>query len=409
MIKGRTLTKRPIFDKPGGQKALGTIDANVEITANENKYQWLHLVSGGWVSAGPAQQYIKWQVVPDSDIPPVQPPNLETGGTIIKGKTLAKRYIFDKPGGVKALGVIEPNVEIHASENKYQWLHLVNGGWVSAGPAQQYIKWQVVPAETPLPLEPDPNIPPPQPDVPNPVTEIKRSGRIATLLVDWQNPKWGFAPRDVGPLNAYPQTVTFSHACDYRKGTRIPLPDPILNYLEVLNGARVKDQILIPSTGWINNPTVPPTVERITWAANHVIVKETHTEAGIEYSNIHASNCYASDLNGTFFDKDMRLIVHKFNAVTKKSTMIKLGSAIDCYTPFMTDPDVMNGDMWIRSDYLEMWPALPFALTDGTEIIEYELYGHKIFGRRADGSAVLLRDPEGFKTNWSINSPDVPV
>jgi hypothetical protein len=124
---------------------------------------------------------------------------------------------------------------------------------------------------------------------------------------------------------------------------------------------------------------------------------------------VYASSCYATDLNGTFFDKDMRLIVHKFNAFTLKSTMIKLAEGIDCYTPFITNPDVTNGDMWIRSDYLEMWPDLPFTLSDGTKIIEYELYGYKIFGLRADGSAILLRDPNGFKTNWKIKSPEVPV
>ncbi len=89
--------------------------------------------------------------------------------------------------------------------------------------------------------------------------------------------------------------------------------------------------------------------------------------------------------------------------------MIKLANGVDCYTPFITDPTINNGDMWIRSDYLEMWHDLPFTLSDGTKIVEYELYGHKTYGRRADGSAVLLRDPSGFKTNWKIKSPEVPV
>ena len=329
---------------------------------------------------------------------------------LIKGKTLVKRDVVDSPKGVKVLRTINANTEILATENDYQWLHLIGGGWVNAGPQQQYIKWQVtsettVPPSTP-PVQPPP---PPQPAIPNPVTEIKRQGRIATLLVDWQNPKWGYNTRNVGQLNAYPQTVTFSHVCDYRKGTRIPLTEPVLEYLRKLNGDRIKEQILIPSAGWINNPTVPPTVERLSWAANHVVVKETRVQFDVEYSNIYASNCYATDLQGTFFDKDMRLIVHKFNAFTQKKTMIKLGSGRDCYTPFITDPNVMNGDMWIRSDWLEMWPELPFTLSDGSSIIEYELYGFQIFGRRADGSTVLLRDSKGFKTNWKINSPELPI
>jgi hypothetical protein len=213
----------------------------------------------------------------------------------------------------------------------------------------------------------------------------------------------------VGPLNAYPHTVTFHAIRDSRKGPRIPLTEPILDYLGRLNGEKIKEGILVPNAGWINRPTVPPTVERLTWAANLVIVKETRESLGVEYCDVYASNCDATNLSGTFFDRDMRLIVHKFNAFTMKSTMIKLARGVDCYTPFITDPYINNGAMWIRSDYLEMWPDLPFTLSDGTKIVEYELYGYKIFGLRADGSAILLRDPNGFKTNWKIKSPELPV
>ncbi len=330
---------------------------------------------------------------------------------MIKGITLQKREIYDNSGTGEVVGYIGANVVIYAKENKYQMLHLINGGWVNAGAKQQYIKWEVVPDTVqppPPPVVIDPGIPV-QPDVPSLVTEVKRMGRIATLLVDWQNPKWGFTSRDVGPLNAYPQTVTFNAIRNRSKGPRIPLTEQVVSYLTMLNGERIKDGILIPNAGWINKPTEPPTVERITWAANLVIVKETRWNGNVEFSNIFASNCYDQELSGTFFDQDMRLVVHKFNAVTRNRSMIKLARGVDCYTPFMTNPYVNNGDMWICSNYLEMWPALPFALQDGTEIIEYELHGYRIFGRRADGSAVLLRDPGGFKTNWKIKSPEVPV
>jgi hypothetical protein len=92
-----------------------------------------------------------------------------------------------------------------------------------------------------------------------------------------------------------------------------------------------------------------------------------------------------------------------------QKTMINIGSGIDCYTPFISNPNMWYGEMWIRTAYIEMWPALPFALNDGTSIVEYELYGHSTYGIRADKSDVLLRDASGFKTNWKINSPDVPV
>lgn len=133
-------------------------------------------------------------------------------------------------------------------------------------------------------------------------------------------------------------------------------------------------------------------------------MKGTGTHLGVKYSNVHAINCYETHLSGTFFDKDMRLVIHKFNAVTMTNRIIKLGNGYNCYTPFIS-----KGDMWIRSEYLELWPALPFTLDDGTQIVEYELYGHSYYGVRSDASRVLLRDPLGFKTNWKINSPEVPI
>lgn len=421
MIKGKTVIKREVYDKPRGTRRIGTIDANVTITATENKFQWLHLVDGGWVSAGSQQQYIKWEVVPDSvdPLPPppvpdpisTQPPAAEIR-KIIKGRTIVKCYVFDKPRGSRRVGTIGANITITATENKYQWLHLTNGGWVNAGPRQQYIKWEVVEdaTETPPPPVSEPVVTPPPPKEPWPITEIKRAGRIATLLVDWQNPKWDFAPRQFlleGSM-AYPQTVTFNSICEKGKGATIPLTDQIIDYLGSLNGHKTKEIILSIGAGWINRPTIPGTVERLSWAGNHVIVKETRVVQDVEYANVHALSCYETDLIGTFFDKDMRLILHKFNAVTRNSRMIKLTNARDCYTPFITDPDVNNGDMWIPSMYLEMWPELPFTLTDGTQIIEYELFGYKIYGLRADGKSILLRDPGGFKTNWKISSPEVP-
>jgi len=400
MITGLTLLKRDIFEKAGGEKIVGTVEANVVIFATENKFQMLHLINGGWVNAGAKQQYIKWHVVNDPIAPSLPPVVNETGVKVITGITLIKRDVFDKPGRENIIRSIGANVNIIATENKFQMLHLIDGGWVNAGAAQQYIKWHVVT---------NPEVLPPLNAVTRAITEIKRKGKIATLLVDWQNPKWGFAPRQVGPLNAYPHTVAFNTICDRRKGPRIPLTNPILEYLGRLNGINVKKRILVPNAGWINQPTTPATIERISWAANHVVVKDTRVYLGVEYSNIYASNCDAADLEGTFFEKDMRLIVHKFNAFTLNRTMIKLLRGIDCYTPFITNPQITNGDMWIQSDYLEMWPDLPFPLSDGTQIVEYELYGYKVFGLRENGSAVLLRDAHGFKTNWKINSPEVPI
>jgi len=411
ITKGTTLVTRDVFNKPRGEKRIGSIDANVTIKATENVLQWLHLIDGGWISAGPKQQYIKWRLVPDTD--DTQPPAVAFG-KIIKGKTKIKRDVFDKPRSKKRIRTINANVNITATENIFQWLHLVDGGWVSAGSQQQYIKWDLVPdlvGSQPPAVLPDPVITPSPPKEPWAITEIKRKGKVATLLADWQNPKWDFTsrPRLFGTYFNYPQTVTFNSICVNRKGTSIPLSNEMTDYLDRLNGQKTKEIILTIGAGWINRPTIPGTVERLTWAANHVVVKETKVEQGVEYSNVYALNCHETDIIGSFFDKDMRLIVHKFNAVTRSRNLIKLTNGRDCYTPFITDPNINNGDMWIRSDYLEMWPELPFTLSDGTQIIEYELFGYLIYGLRSDGKSILLRDPSGFKTNWKINSPEVPI
>ena len=332
---------------------------------------------------------------------------------MIKGTTLAKCRVFDKPVNGNNIGTIEANVVITATENQFQWLHLSDGGWVSAGAKQQYIKWQVV-ADAPPPPVPSPS-PFPPPSITRPITEIKQKGRIATLLVVWQNPKWGFTPPQPGTLNAWPQTFQFSNVGgDDRKGARIPLTKEMEKYVERLNAHDKNPRRIIdfPDAGWINIHITPPdpmSIECLTWAANHVVVKETRMFSGVEYASVHALNCYETNLDGTFFDKDMRLIVHKFNAYTMQKKMIKIGKGIDCYTPFISNPNMWYGEMWVRSAYIEMWPTLPFALNDGTSIVEYELYGHSTFGIRADKSSVLLRDASGFKTSWKINSPDVPV
>jgi hypothetical protein len=328
---------------------------------------------------------------------------------MIKGTTLVKCKVYDKPSGGNTIRTIGANVVITATENKFQWLHLTEGGWVSAGTKQQYIKWNVV-ADVP-----PPPFPPPPISVTRQITEIKQKGRIATLLVVWQSPKWDFTPPQPGTLNAWPHAFQFSNVGGVdRKGARIPLTKEMEKYVERLNAHDKNPRRIIdvPEAGWINIHITPPdpmSIECLTWSANHVVVKETRMFSGVEYASVHALNCYESNLDGTFFDKDMRLVIHKFNAFTMQKTMINIGSGIDCYTPFISNPNMWYGEMWIRTAYIEMWPALPFALNDGTSIVEYELYGHSTYGIRADKSAVLLRDASGFKTNWKINSPDVPV
>ncbi|MBI5942865.1 MAG: hypothetical protein HY864_00735 [Chloroflexi bacterium] len=240
----------------------------------------------------------------------------------------------------------------------------------------------------------------------NDITAVKRIGRIATLTWDLLTPRWNYASRSADPewkgLPAPPQTFVFNDLPRDGKGDVLPLTQEMKDCVIRLNGQRTYERIMIPEAGWINSEGVSHYTQRLSWALNHVIAMEK----GAVYSRLFAPR-FDSPLAvaGTFFEKDHRLHIHKFNAITMTGGLIKLGKGFDCYTPLVDD----GQGMWARNDTLEFWPELPFALDDGTQIVEYTLYGYNIYGVRSDGTSVLLRDPHGFKTNWKIENPEVPI
>jgi lysozyme len=329
-------------------------------------------------------------------IPPVVVP---PAPVMIHGTVKGTVNIRNAPLGIATGRYLMKNDVIEADTNKAQWLHItkINGvdapadSWASAGAFQQYITWawtDVYPPVTP----------------PSNVTAALEKGRAATLVTDPFSKRWGYKPRRPGPLAAYPQTAVFNHIAALGKGKRLPLTLKVIAAVLRLNGLNAF-RLWIPSAGWINNdnetPTVDkvsPTSERLTWSANHVIILE---QSGNFY------RVYADDCNNpqqeTFFTKNGRFIVHKYNAIHKDGHMLKYGKGLDLYTPFTSD-----GEMWIPVDEVYLWPALPFQLGDGTYITRYEVQGFKYYGIRADGTTVLLRDETGYKTNWTLKIPEVP-
>lgn len=240
----------------------------------------------------------------------------------------------------------------------------------------------------------------------NDITAVKRIGRIATMAWDLLTPRWNYAPRSTDPkwdgLPSPPQTFVFNDLPRDGKGDVLPLTQDMKDCVIRLNGQRTYERIMIPDAGWINSAGVSHYTQRLSWSCNHVVV----LEQGAVYSLIFAPK-FDSPLavSGTFFDKDHRLHIHKFNAITKDGGLIKLGKGFDCYTPLVDD----GQGMWARNDTLEFWPELPFTLDDGRQVVEYELYGYNIVGVVANSTSVLLRDQNGFKTNWTIKNPEVPA
>ena len=246
----------------------------------------------------------------------------------------------------------------------------------------------------------------------NDITAVKRIGKIATLTWDLLTPRWNYAvrnPNNAPPelQKAWPQTTVFNEVQRDGKGTPLPLTQAMKDAIVRVHGGGVEGQrmlerIMNPPAGWINSDGVTNKTQRLSWGCNHVIV----LEHGAVYSRIFAPD-YNSPLaiSGSFSERDHRLHWHKFNAIDPPDgNLIKLGAGFDCYTPLVSD-----GDMWLRNDTLEFWPKLPFVLDDGTQIVEYNLYGYNIYGVRTDGTARLLRDPQGFKTNWKLKNPEVPI
>lgn len=236
----------------------------------------------------------------------------------------------------------------------------------------------------------------------NDITSIKRAGRIATLNHDLFDPHWHYKPRRPSEsLASWPHTSIINHVPRDGKGSMLPLTQAMKNWIvnNHANGTRLLERIMIPSAGWINADGVTNKTQRLTWSCNHVIVLETRGE----YSRIYAPD-YRLPHVGNFFTQDGRLIYHKFNAIKFDGTLLKLGGGFDCYTPLISD-----GEMWKRTDSLEMWPELPYTLDTGQVITEYILRGFDIYGIAEDGANVLLRHNGGFTTSWKIMNPEVPI
>lgn len=328
--------------------------------------------------------------------PPIVPPVTPT----IEGKVITNAVkIRTSPMGAETGKYVIFGNKITADKHEAQWLHLtsINGvpvtteQWVSAGVNQRYIKWNEVSVYTPPP--------------PTGVTAALEQGRAATLVTDPYSKYWGHKPRRPGTLPAWPQTKPFNHVPAYGKGKRLPLTLKVIADVIRLNGINAF-RLWIPSLGWINSPgespevdKISPTSERLSWAANHVIILEQRGN----FYRVYADDCN-NPQSETFFTKNGRFIVHKFNAIHKDGHMIKYGKGYDLYTPFTSD-----GEMWIPCEEVHLWPALPFQLGDGTYIVKYELQGFKYYGIRADGTHKLLRDETGFKTNWKLQIPEVPI
>lgn len=236
----------------------------------------------------------------------------------------------------------------------------------------------------------------------NDITSIKRGGRIATLNHDSLDPHRHYNPRRPSEaLAAWPQTSIINHVPRDGKGTNLPLTPSMKKWIidNHANGERLLERIMIPSAGWINTDGVTDKTQRLTWSCNHVVVVEQRGE----YSRIYAPD-YRLPHVGNFFTPDGRLIYHKFNAIRFDGGMIKLGNGFDCYTPFIS-----NGEMWKRTDALEFWPELPFAVDNGETIVEYSLRGFDIYGITEAGGNILLRHNGAFTTNWRIKNPELPI
>jgi hypothetical protein len=252
-----------------------------------------------------------------------------------------------------------------------------------------------------------------QPPPASEITRIKRAGiGLATLAVDWQSGWWNYVVRsdhaDWKGESFPPQTVVFNSRPADGKGTELPLTEAMRRAIIRNNGQRVYDVICgKPEAGWINNDDLSKNVtQRLSWAGGIVVLLEKR----LNYYRVYAPD-YASALasEGSFFETDHRLHWHKFNAVGLDQEgdpkMIKLGPALDCYTPF-----VSCGEMWIRKDMVEPWPSLPMPVPGNRIGVEYVLEGFRIYLLCGNGDKILIRDHGVFTTTWwRINSPEVPI
>lgn len=236
---------------------------------------------------------------------------------------------------------------------------------------------------------------------------LRDGGRIARMRSDCNNPKWNNIPRSIsnsGLNSAPPQTVTFSDHLSDGKGPKSPLTPWMDRKVRELNGDFVYSKLMIPAAGWINTGDDP---EKLTWAQNDLIVIGKN---GV-YADCFAIDYRSEDLPDTFFTKNGRLGIHKFNAINKDCKAIKLANGYDAFTPFIT----ATQHSYIRSEYLEFWPALPMKVVplnglSPITIVEYELWGYETYAITDKNSRICLYRPgDGYLTSWKLETPGVPV
>lgn len=236
-------------------------------------------------------------------------------------------------------------------------------------------------------------------DVTGIMREILASGGfIASFRHDWDVP--GGVQRS-GGATIQPETVPLNHRPRAGKGDTIKITSRLWDYAESLNDDKGNAAWQKPNTGLINQGVRFP--QTLNFGGNLCLVKKTVSG---KYGNVWAVPRECENLASTWFTPNGRLAIMKLVATNAETHAIrKIGAGLDVYFPFLTN----QPDYYVELKRLEFWKTPPFALSDGTVIIEYETLGDDINGWINDTEKICLFSPStGFQTSWKLKTLPPP-
>jgi hypothetical protein len=203
------------------------------------------------------------------------------------------------------------------------------------------------------------------------------------------------------------------------KGASVPVTPACWPFIQKLHIGNDKGLRYVRGIGllWINtaynqdDPTVTAHAEQVWGGGNFVLFDTLTTTHG-------RAVCFDWSLDFGIFDparvnwKNYPWLFSKCAAINVSTGDVNnVGDGIDAYFPNMRGYDSGNKitpDKWINLQEAELFPVLPFVLSDGRVVTDYLPQGASVLGKVSGNWIYLLRSTKPgervFPTNWKIQT-----
>lgn len=226
---------------------------------------------------------------------------------------------------------------------------------------------------------------------------------MSYAIVKW---KWG----SLLQRTTDPATVQINDSPNPKPNATKGTPIPILQwkqYVRRINSVKSAAWLLKPDVMWINR--LDEKCEPITCSGNFVQIigsNATHYRLDSMYNDMNTATL-DPQFNNWF---EQPTLYFKATARGLWSGIFNVGKALDVFVPFLKARK--HPYSWIRKSQVEVFPSLPFTLSDGRVVVRYELKGASVIGFFADGEYTYLRQATKpgeciHPTSWYLNTEGV--